>query len=40
MVGAEGIGSGLVGVSGEESPPPQPATTSNTGKSASRGVIS
>jgi len=40
MVGPEGTGSGLVGVFGDESPPPQPAITSNTGKSASRRVIS
>jgi hypothetical protein len=40
MAGPEGIGSGLVGVLGDESPPPQPAITSITGKRASRGVIS
>jgi hypothetical protein len=39
MEGPVGIGSGLVGVSDVESPPPQPAMTSNTGKTASRNLM-
>ena len=39
MVGPVGMGSGLVGVSDEESPPPQAAMTSNTGKTASRNIM-
>jgi hypothetical protein len=38
MVGPVGMGSGLVGVSEEESPP-QPAMTSSTGKTASRNLM-
>jgi hypothetical protein len=39
MAGPVGMGSGRVGVSDEESPPPQPAMTSNTGKTASRNLM-
>jgi hypothetical protein len=39
IVGPEGAGSGWVGELGDESPPPHPTASSNTGSNANRAFI-